>query len=510
MSTIYIEEFANKGWTALFRNEVESINPRPISNRPVSAQWAIDHILRYHAAKNNIGIPGQPGFGVGLFPQNVPTGFFELDGTKNIGSPQYGNYAYTDGSVMVWIPAFYYRIGHENNPTYSTYLANSIDVKPIFEFSNPTVALENGYIIPQAFYNNDSLELGFMIDKYQCSNNNGIASSIRLKVPLSTASARSPFTTLHNVSGTTARHAFDAAKTRGTSFQITSRQQYTACALLSMAHAQASTNTEVCAWHDPNGITNYPKGNNNNLSDVDDSQVRWVTAGYGGCGLTGSAGIVPTEGNLFAKSTHNGQDCGVADLNGNMWELSLGITRPGATDTDNSIVNDDTAFFILKNTIDSTLVTGDWNTEYSAFGDSSHLLELYDKVTITQLPNSLEWICYGSGTNQVLSNDTTGLNQTLTSFGIFTTAGSGSIGINLFGNDAVWSQHSSNLISATGGSFNNGTNAGIWAWTMLYDRNNVSATGNVGFRSSTYLQSYNLLQENFYFLLLENGERILI
>jgi hypothetical protein len=64
----------------------------------------------------------------------------------------------------------------------------------------------------------------------------------------------------------------------------------------------------------------YPRGcNNNGLGDLDDSQVRYQSDGYSNCGKTGS-------GSPFAKTTHNGQECGVADLNGLMYEVSPGVT----------------------------------------------------------------------------------------------------------------------------------------------------------------------------------------
>jgi hypothetical protein len=51
---------------------------------------------------------------------------------------------------------------------------------------------------------------------------------------------------------------------------------------------------------------------------VNDASVLYVSDGYSNCGQTGS-------GTPFAKTTHNGQACGVADLNGNMYEVALGM-----------------------------------------------------------------------------------------------------------------------------------------------------------------------------------------
>jgi len=120
---------------------------------------------------------------------------------------------------------------------------------------------------------------------------------------------------------------------------LTSRFIYQGLAMLAKAHGQAATTSTACAFIADgdgnivsgtyNGTTIYfpkmPKGNlNNALSDYDDTSVVFSPSGYLNCALTGS-------GRPFAKTTHNGQDCGIADLNGNMWEVASGFIR---TDVD--------------------------------------------------------------------------------------------------------------------------------------------------------------------------------
>ena len=60
---------------------------------------------------NNIGVAGQAGFGVGVCPGPLPAGMGGLPDYQNVLSDNYGNYQYSDGSVMCWIPAFYYKWG---------------------------------------------------------------------------------------------------------------------------------------------------------------------------------------------------------------------------------------------------------------------------------------------------------------------------------------------------------------------------------------------------------------
>ncbi|MFA7556647.1 MAG: hypothetical protein WCZ20_02485, partial [Hydrogenophaga sp.] len=95
----------------------------------------------YGSGSAGIGTPGTAGFGVGIAPARAHAlGYTPLPGCYDRFSPNYGNYTYTDGSIMVWVPAFYFRIGHANNPTYGVYGANSIDIKPVSAFPDEATA----------------------------------------------------------------------------------------------------------------------------------------------------------------------------------------------------------------------------------------------------------------------------------------------------------------------------------------------------------------------------------
>ncbi len=73
------------------------------------------------AAINTIGKPGAQGFGVGICPA-LPAGYAPVAGYSDPASDNYGNYQYSDGSVMCWIPAFYYRLNDARNPTYAAHM----------------------------------------------------------------------------------------------------------------------------------------------------------------------------------------------------------------------------------------------------------------------------------------------------------------------------------------------------------------------------------------------------
>ncbi len=119
--------------------------------------------------------------------------------------------------------------------------------------------------------------------------------------------------------------AFAAARTRGAKFHPETVQQADAITRISEAHAQASTSTTYCDWWSA-GATNYPKGcDNNALGSTDDGTLTFTSAGaasYPNMAKTGS-------GSNFAKTTHNGQACGIADVAGNIYKINPGMTSIG-------------------------------------------------------------------------------------------------------------------------------------------------------------------------------------
>jgi hypothetical protein len=100
----------------------------------------------YGAGLNDIGIAGAAGFGVGICP-NVPAGFIPIAGCTDPYSDGYGNYAYSDNSVMVWVPAFYYKWGTGSNGLG----VNVIDVKAYSAYADVATANAAGYALHRAF-----------------------------------------------------------------------------------------------------------------------------------------------------------------------------------------------------------------------------------------------------------------------------------------------------------------------------------------------------------------------
>ena len=296
---------------------------------------------------NTIGIAGQRGFGAGICPNALTTGMVELSGCRDQGSDNYGNYQFSDGSIMVWVPAFYYKYGTGANG----FAINIVDIKPFSSYTDIATANAAGYALHRAFYDGGAVQSGVFVDKYKCSNNSGTASSIKNRNPISSAAANNPFSGLTGAPANFYYGAIAAAKTRGANFFVESLFINKMLALLSLAHAQASTSTTYCAWY--HATNNFPKGcNNDALRDINDTAILYTSTGnvtYPAATKTGSA-------NLFARTTHNGQNCGIADLNGVINEIVISLTAQVPTSTAAGYTSNATGFAIGTTSI--PLITG--------------------------------------------------------------------------------------------------------------------------------------------------------
>lgn len=494
---------------------------------------------------NNIGTLGGVGFGCGICPA-PPSGFTGLPGHQDPSGPNYGNYTFTDGSVMVWIPAFYYRIGHASNPGFARWGLNSIDVLPYSDFANVAAANAAGYALHRAFYNANTIQLGVFVDKYLCSNNSGTASSLRYGNPLSTAAAHNPINALTGAPANNYGGVLAAAKTRGSRFFAAPRFVHALVALLATAQGMAAPSAASCAWWRATGNLG-PRGcNNNALGDADEALVRYQSAGYSNCGKTGS-------GSPLAMTTHNGQDCGVADVNGNMWQVSwgvtcivtdkavtgVGLTNPltltvpahGATTGKEVMVTslggstqlNDRMYRVTvidANTIsldgvNGTSGIGAWTSGGTArFGNFYAVGEAADITTLTggnslatdawgiagitahsvaispnwrtDYPNNGFSQLMGNAANQVVAADVSGGAWRRAGWGMvggdLSTSGSGSAA---FAQDFYYQVIQSELCPLAAGDWGNGVGAGPWA--ALWGHARGSSNGTVGFRAASYL-----------------------
>lgn len=426
-----------------------------------------DHVrfLEFFGGINNIGHAGSVGFGVGICPE-LPPGMSDMTGTMIKGHDNYGNYQYKDGSVMCWVPAFYYRWNGADSPHQALYGNNACDVLPFNAFPSVLAAAVAGWPLHRAFWDDGVIQPGVFVDKYKCSNNGGVASSIKGGIPLSSNAANNPFSGLNGSPANIYAGAIDAAKTRGPDFHPTSAFIPNMLHTLSIAHGQAAANSAVCAWYDATGVSNFPKGcNNNALGDVNDSSVSYESTGYSNAGKTGS-------GQPFAKTTHNGQNCGVADINGGMWEI-----RPGLTVLDGD-------YYILKTSARLADLTSGATSETDAWG-SAGIAKSYDSLGASHqaLGSNIGGNFAIGSANQVFSNATEGNDWAAAGAGIPNLDGIG--GSNLFGNDRFYDNKPQHMCLIACGAWNSATLAGPGARNCAGSR--ATSHYNVSFRAALYL-----------------------
>ncbi|MEO5344463.1 MAG: hypothetical protein H7842_14240, partial [Gammaproteobacteria bacterium SHHR-1] len=237
-----------------------------------------------------------------------------------------------------------------------------------------------------------------------------------------------------------------------------------------------------CAWYDAGGTTNFPKGcNNNALADTNDGTVTFTTAGDAGSANKPQTG----SGNPFNKTTHNGQNCGVADLNGAMWQVALGITDYGTSATDTTAHANGNAY-VLKESVALSSLTHGWDGTNDAWGNTTSLATKYDAVTgIFPWGSTTGTVYFGSGTNQVFSGATSGTDWLQTACGIQdTTSGASATGTNLFGNDYCSQYNRANLFVFCAGIWSAAAGAGVFCRGWGSHRSNDYV--NLGFRAGAY------------------------
>lgn len=393
-----------------------------------------------------IGTAGALGFGVGVAPAVLVSamGLYPMPGYNDVTSENYGNYIDALGSVMVFVPKFYHKI---TNDVAAPYYGTKVEV-------SDTAA--TGFVINRAFVNNGVIQDGFFIDKYLCGNVGGKFIGMRGIDPVSTAAYHNPIASITGVTlGNRYDAIFQAVKSRGAGYAVPSMFMYNAIALLSLAHAQAAT-PATAAWMD---VSPYaPKGcNNDNLGDTNDISIKYVSAGnatYPKAPLNASC-----SDTAFAKITHNGQKCGITDINGNMWEIASGFIQSTAD-----------AFWTLKTTIDIKNLTGVVVTDATDNWNTAN----YDSLTLPFTPNETQ-TTFGNGTSAVFSGntDTASNAYRLDAAGVPLSMGGAPA---RFGGDGLWQYSTASMCPIVGGSWGTASAAGVWARSWDNARSNTNDT----------------------------------
>ena len=297
--------------------KVKAISAQGIDSEPVTVTTKVEKTATQPGSQPETG---EVGFGVGLAPDDIVSKYGMTLLSNQPSSGEYGNYRHnSSGSIMVWIPKFYFRITEDSS---SPYFGTRFDIS--FE-------PKSGYVIHRAFIDGGQEVPGFFIDKYHCGAENQVCVSKPNIVPTASgvSSTSNGITNHYSSKGfqNQCGYFLDAVKTRGSEFNLVTVFQLNALAMLGDAYYQECVRTSKqsqIAWADK--APYQPKGNNNTLKDYNDTSVTFVQASgaYSGVSLTGSA-------SNLAKTTHNGEKCGVADVNGNLYRWCIGIKTAGNT-----------------------------------------------------------------------------------------------------------------------------------------------------------------------------------
>jgi len=446
-------------------------------------------IIPEHTPYGDIGTPGGLGFGVGIYPSIDDLSDYNLTPAANAyrrGSDNYGNYIHSNGSIMVFIPKFYYRIGNVAAPAYPTFGDNTIEIRGVKDYENEVAANVDGFILHRAFIDGGLEKSGFFIDKYEASqslSDSNIAVSVKNGIPISLTTTTT-FTRSATMTGCVGQllDAVKLSRDRGTGYNCSSIFMKSALAMLALCHAQNTTSSEFNEWYDETDVINFPKGNNNSaLADVNDTSTMFTTAGDSGDANKARTG----SGVNFKKTTHNGQTCGVADINGNMWEVNIGITQPGTT-AGGSGTGVGNTIYVLKESVSFGSLTQGWDGATDAWGNTTHLNTLYDSVTA---PISLSglggWISWGNGTTGVFHTDISGINRALCGVLPISDSATSAGGIDILGKDGIYRYVIENMCIRSGGDWSNGTLSGCF--TSAWDIWRTTSSATTAFRSALYV-----------------------
>lgn len=424
------------------------------------------------AANSTIGKQGGQGFGVGVYPGSNADldamGLSPMSGTNDKANENYGNYKHVNGSIMCCVPAFCYRLGNSNAPSYSRDKANALEIRNASEFpqlkhnkafSDGDADFGDGWILHRAFIDGGKMKNCFFMDKYLCSNNgSNQAASIKNADWLMCYNKSSSYTTKTMGGDGCGYDAITFSRARGDHYSLTTVYQWSAMAMLSLAHGQGASSTSYCAWYDSAHTTNFPKGvtsSNSDQIDINDSSIKYNAHLY-----VAETGIYATilktgSANNAEKVSHNGQLCGIMDVAGMCNQLCIGATNKSSATVGLMKLSVSAHDFTTDNRVDDSL----HETFNTGFGNGNK---------------------YFSG----LRNGKSG-TANWASCGIIPTSTSAN---SLFGNDNYYEVYSSDVGMKMGIGYGRGEKTGVFCrcFSGYNGRSWKNSNYYFGFRASGY------------------------
>lgn len=242
-------------------------------------------------------------------------------------------------------------------------------------------------------------------------------------------------------------------------------------------HLMTNAEWALVALLSHNGLT-MPYGNNNYGRDIDDKSITGVFEA-GSAAVWGTSGTARTKtGSMGVKSSHNHQESGIYDLNGNVWERVSGLRLN--TGEINILANNNAAV----STKDQTVNSAEWKAILGADG-TLVAPGTAGTVKIAASGTADNTIVIASGgsfagmTNPGGTPVSAGALAVLKAIALYPHAGTG------LGSDGIWHASSGEYIPIRGGTWNHDTNAGVFSLLLINARSVANA--NIGFRFAFYL-----------------------
>lgn len=287
----------------------------------------VEKETQYPKVESNaiFGEIGGLGAGVAYLPETAATvGLTPMSGASDTSNENFGNFVDSNKNVFVCIPLMFYKADTDERNTafydkpniYISYVAKE-GYAPFYAFKK-----SDGSYVPCVF-----------VSKYLMSVSKGKAISkknqdVAMSAKDSSSSDYDDSIHIGKIPGCQNRNDnfFTAAKSMNANTVLHYAALRFVYYMVAEAHMQAAVRkfgsiskvpSFICAYLDVEPY--FPKGCNNNLSDINDTSIKYTQGAFSpqNCGMTGSC-------NKPEKTSFNGQKCGIVDMGGLMDEVDAG------------------------------------------------------------------------------------------------------------------------------------------------------------------------------------------
>jgi hypothetical protein len=207
-----------------------------------------------------------------------------------------------------------------------------------------------------------------------------------------------------------------------------------------------------------------PKGNNNIGADVNKTSLVFSRTDVGGANVvsgfsgesarafTGAARIGTMS--AIEQTTHNGQLCGIVDVNGNQWDVTPGLTNNTGTNSGYKAFSDLDDYTAVSS---NSGITGAANVISLAVNSSDNGVWWTEANAYTYLVPNAGGTYHPSST--WAANAT---RKAMAELGLPREAGTSltQTSTNILGGDGLFRAHTNNLLPVCGGTWSDGSTAG--------------------------------------------------